>query len=360
MANQSQPSLDSPTPIGNIAQTSPANEQNFQTLETPEEEMDAARQLNRSKSMKQRAGRATELAGKGTEMAGKGVETTGKAVKTGGKAVKTAGKGTKMLGKGMKSAGRGMQAAGKGMTSAGGALTETVIGSIIGIPLIIAGGATTAAGAGTQAAGTGVEAAGKGIEAVGKGAEAAGKGVEKGGKMMKTAGKEMKDVGQRLKQAPQVGDRKITKKLQEAKKAGGKVGKGDIGGAKEVAKESIGKQITASILRMAWGATIGLSFTLIGAILAIISLAYINIHFLMKYFWGSNAFCEMGSEWTPGGRMPGGQMPAGEKVQKEAGRGAKWAEIIALLGIDVFVLFIYLILLFISTFPIFMVTAILK
>ncbi|OGY41772.1 MAG: hypothetical protein A2Y82_02760 [Candidatus Buchananbacteria bacterium RBG_13_36_9] len=343
---------------------SPRDITTYYTLETQGQENQAARQLQRSKG-KQRAretaGTTTKAGGKAIKNTGRAVETGGKVVKDTGKAVKYTGKAVKYTGKGIKAGGKGIQAAGKGMTSAGGALTDTVIGAPIGIPLAIVGGGTQAAGVGVSAAGTGVEAAGKVTEAAGKAAEKAGKKIEKGGKKIKEKGKKMGDVGQRMKQAPKAGERKLTRQLNRGRQAAQKTAKGDVGGAKEDVKESIGIQITSGILRQAWAITVGLSFTLVGIIIAIFGLAYINFHFVMKYLVGSKAFCEMGTEFTPGGRMPGKKAPAGgEKIQKEAGRAAKWAEIIALFGLDVFVAFIILSILFIITFPIFTVVAILQ
>lgn len=92
-----------------------------------------------------------------------------------GTASRAAGKAAKSAGKAAEASGRAMQRGGGAMVRGGAALSSTGLGAIIGVPLMVAGGATTAAG-------TGVNAAGKVSKAAGRAAERSGKRQRRNGR----------------------------------------------------------------------------------------------------------------------------------------------------------------------------------
>lgn len=108
------------------------------------------------------------------------VSSAGKTTKNAGKTLEQGGKATEQAGKVAEKGGKGLSKGGDGMMKAGKALSGTGLGAIIGVPMIIAGGAVKGAGAVTQYA---------------------GKATKKAGQAMKKSGKTMKKIGERMEKA---------------------------------------------------------------------------------------------------------------------------------------------------------------
>jgi hypothetical protein len=123
------------------------------------------------------------------EKGGKTIQNTGRGTQAIGKTARAGGKGMEYTGKGMEYGGKGMRKGGTAMAKAGARITPAGYGagSLVGVPMMVAGGATAAAGAG--------------MEYGGKGAKYAGKGINKAGKSVDQAGKQMSNFGGKIKDA---------------------------------------------------------------------------------------------------------------------------------------------------------------
>jgi len=96
-------------------------------------------------------------------------------------------------------------------------------------------------------------------------------------------------------------------------------------------KKGIGL-FTAQALKTCWG-LIGTTGGIIGGL---IGLAYVNLHFIAKYLFGLNFFCEFGDE-TGANKITGGVI--------------KWFEIIALFFLDFLVLALFFLSIIIILLP---------
>jgi hypothetical protein len=92
-----------------------------------------------------------------------------------GTGLRASGTALKVTGQGAQIGGRGLQRGGAALARGGAALSATGLGSIVGVPLMAIGGATTAAG-------TGINAAGKISERTGAASNQAGRTMRKTGK----------------------------------------------------------------------------------------------------------------------------------------------------------------------------------
>lgn len=120
------------------------------------------------------------------------VSNAGSATKAAGKTMQQTGQATQQAGQMAQKGGKMMSKGGDGMMKAGKALSGTGLGAIIGVPMMIAGGAIKGAGAVTEYAGKATKKAGQAMKKSGKAMQKIGDKMEKAGNKMEQAGNTMK------------------------------------------------------------------------------------------------------------------------------------------------------------------------
>jgi hypothetical protein len=159
---------------------------------------------------------------------------------------------------------------------------------------------------------------GIGIQPAGKASKIAGKGV---GKPLKAAGASQKP--KLKKDAEAAAGRNLNKEKSKSIRQKYKGAKQKVKEVKDAAEQA-GQQFTGEALRQSWLNLIS-SWGL--------TLIYINIHFIGKYFASSRYFSHFGQEWTAKlakvKAAPGGGMAV-----KKINAGLKYVEIIALILLD--------------------------
>jgi len=168
------------------------NQKQEQPKQSTADSMKEMAQMNSDKDKKaiKAAAKGTSAAAKGTKAAAKGLQAASAAAEASGRVVETSAQLTEH---GSDAAMKG----GKALVEAGGLLSATILGSIIGVPLMVVGGTVVGAGA-----------AGK-VSA--KAMKVAGKVMQKGGKVMKKIGKRMEQIANKMDDA--------AKKLEEKGKS---------------------------------------------------------------------------------------------------------------------------------------------
>jgi len=249
-------------------------------------------------------GKVAEEAGKAAEKGGKAAEKGGKKLKEGGKNLKEgAQKGKKQIEQEKKLLQAGQPPGKKIMTPPGGGASKMANKQLNAPP----------GGLASKMAGKGLSSQPKG-----RGSKIAGKGV---GKPLKGTGAQKKP--KLKKDAEAAAGRNLNK--EKTKSIRRRV-KGTKQAAKEVkdVAEQAGQQFTSKALRQSWLNLIS-SWGL--------TLIYINIHFMGKYFASSRYFSHFGQEWTAKlakvQAVPGGGMAA-----KKISAGLRYVEIIALILLD--------------------------
>lgn len=284
--------------------------------------------------------------------AGTATKASGRAVQAGGAATEYSGKAAKYAGKGIQAGGRAVSKGGQAITKAGGELSSTGLGAIIGVPLAIVGAGVTGLGLGAQAAGKGVEAGGEAAEKGGKAARQAGKNINK-------LGSDIKDRAGQMQSSGPLSSFRGKKHKDKGRSLLGEAGRSlaDDTDMPNFARKIVSKTVnlvatpirmgTDWALRMAWTNLIS-SWGL--------TLIYINIHVFFRFVLGTDFFCKLGHEWTPGGGL-GKTATITTSITTKSGKTSSTiekgmekfegpigvVEAMGLIGLDLLVLFIILI-----------------
>lgn len=177
------------------------------------------------------AGRAVKTTGRVVETSGSAIQNTSRAgrlagntVRVSGKAVSYAGKAAAPVGQALDAGGAATRQAGSALIQSGTLATGTVLGSIVGVPMMLLGAAAVVGGTGAQGAGKGAKVGGKAADKVGKVAETAGRKTADVSKRTQRAGKDLKKKGKRVRQKGERIEESGNQKQGEAKKASTLVG----------------------------------------------------------------------------------------------------------------------------------------
>lgn len=146
--------------------------------------------LNNDKDKKVR-----DAGAKGTQAAGKGAKAAGKAMQASGEGMEQLGGVAENAAQGAGQVADAVNKSGQGLVQQGAAASSTIIGAIVGIPMMIAGGAMVAGGVAGKTGAKGMEIAAKAMKKGGKMLKKAGEKVEKAGKKLEEAGKKLEKKG---------------------------------------------------------------------------------------------------------------------------------------------------------------------
>lgn len=130
--------------------------------------------------------------------AGDSLKRAGTATKNTGKAMEQTGKMAEQTGKVMEKGGKAASQGGGAMFKIGTKLSGTGLGAIVGVPMMIAGGAVKAAGVTTEYAGKATAKVGQVMKKAGKTMKKVGEKMEKAGEKMQKMGKGWKSKGDNM------------------------------------------------------------------------------------------------------------------------------------------------------------------